>query len=176
MDCEEIPRSKVCFKCNKEKSLSDFYLKRGKPRTYCKQCHSAQGKAHYKKNKELRNQQMRDHYKNNTEQYQKKHAEYRRSEKGRAASRKATEKFMASDKGKESLKASAKEWASSNTEKRKAHWKVKDAIRKGTMIRQACVVCGDVKSHGHHEDYGKPLEVVWLCVEHHKKLHRTVIL
>ncbi len=36
-----------------------------------------------------------------------------------------------------------------------------------------CSDCGavDVVIHGHHEDYSKPLEVIWLCVSCHMKLH-----
>lgn len=33
--------------------------------------------------------------------------------------------------------------------------------------------CGDINSHAHHKDYFKPLDVIWLCVEHHKFLHRS---
>ena len=45
------------------------------------------------------------------------------------------------------------------------------AVRKGTLIKLACEVCGNVKSQGHHEDYSKPLEVIWLCSVHHKERH-----
>lgn len=34
-----------------------------------------------------------------------------------------------------------------------------------------CVVCGVQGQHKHHEDYDKPLDIVWMCkrchVEHH---------
>lgn len=35
-----------------------------------------------------------------------------------------------------------------------------------------CEVCGCVSSQAHHEDYNKPLEVVWLCQKHHSGVHR----
>ena len=45
------------------------------------------------------------------------------------------------------------------------------AIAKGRIKRQPCCVCGDPKSEGHHEDYTKPLDVIWLCAKHHSEAH-----
>lgn len=42
-----------------------------------------------------------------------------------------------------------------------------NAMRAGKIIRMPCVICGEVKSEAHHEDYSKPLEVIWLCRKHH---------
>jgi len=42
-------------------------------------------------------------------------------------------------------------------------------IRSGRIIRGICR-CG-LPGQGHHEDYSKPLEVVWLCKRHHGLLH-----
>ena len=49
--------------------------------------------------------------------------------------------------------------------------RVTRAILKGSMKRQPCVICGKVKSEGHHQDYDKPYDIVWLCAEHHRRLH-----
>lgn len=43
------------------------------------------------------------------------------------------------------------------------------AIRKGNIIRMPCTICGNEKSHGHHEDYNLPYDVIWLCAQHHKE-------
>lgn len=59
-------------------------------------------------------------------------------------------------------------WQKLNIEKRKAHHKVEIAIKKGKILKEPCTVCGSEKSEGHHEDYSKPLEVIWLCRLHHK--------
>ena len=59
-----------------------------------------------------------------------------------------------------------------NREKAIAHTKVQRAIKKGILVRGPCSSCGSTKNiHGHHEDYNKPLEVIWLCSIHHKQLH-----
>jgi len=44
-------------------------------------------------------------------------------------------------------------------------------VRWGYIKRLPCSVCGDPKSEGHHEDYDKPKEVIWLCMKHHRELH-----
>jgi len=44
-------------------------------------------------------------------------------------------------------------------------------LSRGWIKREPCVRCG-AEAQMHHEDYGKPLEVVWLCRDHHQDLHR----
>ena len=50
--------------------------------------------------------------------------------------------------------------------------KVIAAIKSGAIKRLPCEVCGNPKSHAHHQDYSKPLEVKWLCSVHHSAVHR----
>jgi hypothetical protein len=40
------------------------------------------------------------------------------------------------------------------------------------LVRRLREVCGDPDAHAHHEDYSKPLEVRWLCTQHHNEAHR----
>ena len=49
---------------------------------------------------------------------------------------------------------------------------VASARRLGKMIPQPCAKCNSTKNiDGHHLDYSKPLEVIWLCRQCHKDLH-----
>lgn len=57
-------------------------------------------------------------------------------------------------------------------QKAKARWTFSNAKRDGKIAQQPCQVCGSRISTGHHHDYTKPLEVTWLCWEHHGKMHR----
>ena len=51
----------------------------------------------------------------------------------------------------------------------------KYAIRHGKLVRGPCVVCGETDGvDGHHTDYTKPLDVVWLCKPHHREEHRKL--
>ncbi len=57
---------------------------------------------------------------------------------------------------------------------RRAHAAVAVAIRKGRLTKQPCAVCGSLNAHAHHEDYSKPLDVMWLCPAHHNARHRAL--
>jgi len=56
-------------------------------------------------------------------------------------------------------------------EKNKAHKAVSNAIRDGKLTKEPCFMCGSEKVVGHHPDYSKPLEVIWLCQGCHKLIH-----
>lgn len=47
------------------------------------------------------------------------------------------------------------------------------AINRGDLIRQPCIVCGNNRSQAHHEDYNKPLDVIWYCAKHHAEYHKN---
>lgn len=47
------------------------------------------------------------------------------------------------------------------------------AIKSGKLVRLPCEVCFDYPSQAHHEDYSKPLEVVWLCGKRHRERHKS---
>lgn len=51
--------------------------------------------------------------------------------------------------------------------------KVKMRIRRGTMKRLPCEVCGNPKSQAHHDDYSKVYDVRFLCRKHHNEYHKT---
>lgn len=68
---------------------------------------------------------------------------------------------------KEKQKATLTAWTKKYPERRKAHYAVYYAVKVGKLKKEPCKVCGITKVHAHHEDYTKPLEVVWLCPIHH---------
>ena len=49
------------------------------------------------------------------------------------------------------------------------------AIEAGKLKRQPCIRCGETNDiHAHHDDYRKPMEVLWLCPLHHKQRHKEL--
>ncbi len=67
---------KICTSCSKEKSLSDFYHRKGKPRSECKKCTLAQNKASITKDAKLRSQAS--YRKKNKDLLNKKHSDYKK--------------------------------------------------------------------------------------------------
>lgn len=70
----------------------------------------------------------------------------------------------------------AKRWRRNNIETYRimhnAHAHVCRHLKKGTIVKQPCKICGSTKRiHAHHDDYSKPLEVNWLCPLHHSERH-----
>lgn len=58
--------------------------------------------------------------------------------------------------------------------KRDAQTAVGNAVRDGRLIKpDACSRCSraGIRLEGHHDDYSKPIEVVWLCVRCHRRHH-----
>ena len=49
--------------------------------------------------------------------------------------------------------------------------KTRNLIKRGTLKRKPCVVCGERQVIAHHEDYLNPYMVIWMCELHHKEYH-----
>jgi hypothetical protein len=58
-------------------------------------------------------------------------------------------------------------------ERAKARNRLSNAIRDGKVIPwPVCAVPGCAgEPEGHHPDYSRPLDVVWLCNKHHREAH-----
>jgi hypothetical protein len=72
---------------------------------------------------------------------------------------------------REHIAKTAREWNAKHPEAYKAHYLVTNAVRDGRLQRLPCLFCGAEKVHGHHRDYSKPLDVIWLCPKCHHRLH-----
>jgi ribosomal protein S27AE len=52
--------------------------------------------------------------------------------------------------------------------------KTKNAIQDGKIIKKPCSTCGAIKAQAHHQDYGDPFNIIWLCASCHKKQHDAI--
>ncbi len=142
---------KVCFVCNVPKDLDEFYK------------HSKMADGHLGKCKKCTKEQarLRDRYLKETDlDWVEKELE--RNRKKQALARKEGHAMPA-----RSIDKAA--WGKRNGEKKRAHLAVCRAIKKGDLVPQKCY-CGAI-AQAHHEDYTKPLEVIWLCTKHHAARH-----
>lgn len=66
-----------------------------------------------------------------------------------------------------------KKYSENDPVKRDARVKLGNAVRDGRVIKaphcEVCAAPGDV--HGHHDDYTKPLDVIWCCTACHALIH-----
>ena len=102
---------------------------------------------------------------------------YQEYERGRANLRhrvKARKDYAKTDNGKEARFRGTKKYRKKNPSIHKAHNLVNNGIRDGVLIKpNNCESCnGDSRIHGHHCDYNKPLDVMWLCESCHLAWHR----
>jgi hypothetical protein len=69
-------------------------------------------------------------------------------------------------------------WKDNHPIKRKAHTLIERQIRSGKLQRRACeatsITCSNAKTIAHHNNYRKPLEVIFLCRSHHARLHNAL--
>jgi hypothetical protein len=135
---------KRCFVCHKIKPISEFYKCKGMK------------DGHYGKCKEC--------YREYAAKYREKNIErIREYDKSRANSwkRKELREAITKKRRKEVIGYQA------------AHSKIARAIKRGLLERPStCEFCGKIgRVEAHHEDYNKPLEVIWLCPICHRNYH-----
>ena len=94
---------------------------------------------------------------------------YRSSEKG---IEKRTE-WRTSESGRSSACKLSHKSRMENPERHKAYNILKRAVLSGAIERPTtCCDCGAFgPTDGHHENYAKPLDVIWVCRLCHKKIH-----
>ena len=59
--------------------------------------------------------------------------------------------------------------------KTRAQQVVRNRIYRGSASRGLCAFCGSAPTDAHHQDYRKPLEVVWVCRTHHQAIHKGIV-
>jgi len=145
----------VCKCCGKELVYGLHSPKRGvSEKKFCNQ--SCQLKDWRKKNPhKLTSEQLADRA--------RAQRLYRTTHKGKDADRRW---YRSAKKRRET-----KKWREENQQKSRAERLLNAAIKRGDIQREPCVFCEKDRSFGHHEDYDKPFDVIWMCVLHHNRLH-----
>jgi len=148
-------KTKTCFKCGQEKPLSEYYKMRGMADGLlgkCKKCTCMDVRE-----REIRLSKSPEWVLSERKRHREKSA------KARACGR-------VLPPNKEARKLALKKSREKYPEKNHARQCVSHAIRTGKMTRKPCEKCGE-RAQAHHDDYSKPLEVMWLCPKHHGERH-----
>lgn len=70
-----------------------------------------------------------------------------------------------------------KAYALKYPDKRKAHHLLQNAVRDKRIIKPTecdrCNATGLI--HGHHNDYSRPFDVMWLCIKCHEWMHHSKV-
>lgn len=133
---------KTCFKCHQQKPFSDFYKHKEMADGYLNKC------------KECAKKDALAHRDKNIDQIREKDRLRGKSEKRIARNAE-----------------NVKRYRERNAKRYKANNKLNNALRDGKIQKLPCFICGVENTEGHHPDYDRPLDVVWLCAEHHKEIH-----
>jgi uncharacterized LabA/DUF88 family protein len=147
---------KLCIRCKKEKPENKFY---SYGFNICKQCRIEMSTKWRKEHPEKAKQ-----YAKRKALYQAKYYKEWYAKNGRKRSSNYTDIMLV--------------WRKNNKEKIKVSQRVRYAIKKGLITKPLqCSICGrESRIHAHHEDYEKPLDVIWVCASCHKKIHLGKIL
>lgn len=75
-------------------------------------------------------------------------------------------RYRKTEKGKQAILRSINKYRKNHPERLLAWLEARKKIK-----LLPCIRCGEPKSHRHHPDIRKPLEVIFLCAKHHKDVH-----
>lgn len=100
--------------------------------------------------------------------------EYDRNRPNRIQRNEQMAEYRKTLKGKEVQRIAQKKIRQTFPEKKIAWSLFSLAVASGKIKKEPCSVCGELKAQGHHEDYFKPLDVVWLCQVHHTERHKQI--
>jgi hypothetical protein len=150
---------KTCSKCKIEKNLEDFAKSKSNDsfgRNYkCKEC----------KNNDYRIKRLlnpKEENRKRNQWYEQKLLKDPDFWKKRYARR------------KEKVKEANRNYERSNKLQRNARTKLNREVKKGNIHKpENCTLCKEIKKlEAHHEDYNFALNVMWLCIGCHNRLHK----
>ena len=176
-----------CNKCSNHLSAECFYANPGSKdglTKRCKSCIRAAIKTYQLKNRERLRLKQRERYYLHREELAAANRKFRMenrerlTDRRRALYRKNREKKLAENKRyfeskPEARRSILKRYYERHPERFKARRAVMIAVRSGKLVRPVeCSRCDSEKSiQAHHEDYSKPLDVIWVCQKCHTDIH-----
>ena len=147
---------KCCIKCKKHLPLTDYYR------------HSQMADGHLNKCKECTKHDVIKNRYAKLEYYRA----YDRQRANLPHRVEARAEYQKTDSYKKSNYMSVRRNRIAYKDRSAARSMLQRAVISGKVVKTACFICGDSRVQGHHPDYSRPLDVIWLCVRHHTEAHR----
>ena len=145
-----------CRVCKQEKEEKEFHPSSLKKRDWiCKLCKNASFEAYHLAHPE----RMKSKARERVRKYRETHRELERER---------------NKKYREQRKIYSREYYKKNLKIKQAQQKARYAQRDGVLTPYPCVMCGSPIVEKHHEDYSKPLEIIWFCTKHHRRHHKWI--
>jgi len=172
----------ICKICNK--SFDTYQVKSG----VCKECQKKiHQKKYYQTHKEEFLRKADEYRQNNKHTIRKRNKDYYIKNK-MVISKKQKEWYLNNNKHRmciedylSSIRKEFKDWTTSvhTNIKKKARFLLQRAVSKKRIIKSnICSQCNKRflihKIHGHHENYDKWWDIIWLCEKCHKNLHKEL--
>lgn len=126
----------------------------------------------YEENKEKFLRQSREYYLKNRSEIVVRRAQERRDLQFKEKNNKYKSEWYKKNKNKARL--AIYKWKKENKHKTDVHSFVMFGVKIGYIQKpDKCSECAkEGKIHAHHEDYNKPLDVIWLCEACHGEKHK----
>jgi hypothetical protein len=148
--------TKTCKVCGVTSDAAEFYIG---VKSRCKECHKAS---------------VRENRAKNADYYREYDAIRFKEDPNVRARHKA---YQSTPEGKKAMRDARSRWMNKKPEARAAHIILGNAVRDGKVTKpSSCSKCGLVYRsrciHAHHDDYTKPIDVIWLCSQCHSDHHK----
>ena len=148
----------ICKYCKTSKPIDDFYrssIRKDGKTGNCKEC-------------------VRNRVKANRAAKIDYYREFDRQRANLSHRVKARKEYAETERGKQALRRGKKAYSERHPKRRSAVNAVNNAVRDGRLYKPSeCESCAkETALQGHHCDYNKPLDVMWLCEPCHKHWHK----
>ena len=171
--CTAQPQDRrVCKRCDHTKPI-ELFKKSGTGRGHiCKMCDAERASARWHADPEGSRAKRRARRQRNLdkERAQQRARYWSNPDKSRAQARERAK----SERGRASNSRAVARYRRRHPEVDTAQRQARAAVRRGELkVPAVCEVrgCGRTDLHLHHERYDRPLEVLALCAEHHRRCH-----
>lgn len=156
---------RTCKVCGETKPISEYYKHAGYADTKCKECAKAYSREYGRNHKEKIKAYRKEYYRKNKARSLERSKQW--VENNREAHRRHCRE--SNQRHYDELLVRMQKYRSDYPDRYKARGIVSSKIQQGKLRKPTtCEVCGsEGYIEAHHEDYSKPLDIIWCC----KKCH-----